>query len=139
MKQVIAQKTLARLLCVAVLSPIWMSGVFAAKTTVAQATPVPFSVPGVVLAETTVASLPPAPLVVALSRLTLAPTAVFADLSVPGPQLIAVESGSLMVTMTGDEDEAEEIEGRVHRGGTPVAQGLATPTAGSFVFTLVPG
>jgi mannose-6-phosphate isomerase-like protein (cupin superfamily) len=41
--------------------------------------------------------------------------------------------------MPGDEDEEQEVQERVRRGGTPVAQELATPTEGQFVFILAPG
>jgi len=109
------------------------------RASATQATPSPSIISGQVLAETTVASMPPAPSVIALASLTLAKAAVLSDISVSGPELIAVETGSLTVTVPSDEDEADEVESRVRRGGTPVAQGLATPAEGIFVFTLVPG
>jgi hypothetical protein len=109
------------------------------ELSLAQATPTLSGDSGQVLAETTVASLPPAPSIVALSRLTLVSDVSISDISVPGPELIAVESGILTVSVPGDDDEADEIEGRVRRGGTPIAEGLATPTEGIFLFTLVPG
>ncbi len=109
------------------------------ELSLAQATPTLSGESGQILAETTVATLPPAPSIVALSRLTLAPDVNISDISVPGPEFIAVESGILTVSVPGDDDEADEVEGRVRRGGTPVAEGLATPTEGIFLFTLVSG
>ncbi|MFL5758932.1 MAG: cupin domain-containing protein [Thermomicrobiales bacterium] len=105
----------------------------------AQATPSSSPIAGQILAETTVASLPPSPSVVAFARLTLAKDVVLTDISVPGPELIAVESGVLHVVVAGEEDEAEEVEERVRRGGTPVAEAVATPSSGGFAFTLAPG
>jgi quercetin dioxygenase-like cupin family protein len=121
-----------------ILTPLLLnsSAVDAAQS---EATPAPTS--NQILAETTVAALPPPPSVVALVRITLAPAEELTDLSVAGPELIAVESGTLNVSMPGDEDEAEEVLERVRRGGTPVAEEAATPVevAGRFVFNLAPG
>jgi hypothetical protein len=124
------------LLCLFAGTLFWSSG------DVKNAAPATPAVPGIseqLLAETTLASLPPPPAIVALSRLTLAPNGAMADISVAGSELISVESGSLEVSMPGDEDEAAEIESRVRRGGTPIAGGLATPSEGIFRFTLVSG
>jgi hypothetical protein len=104
-----------------------------------DATPQPAS--SQILAETTVAALPPPPSIVALVRITLAPAVELTDLSVAGPELIAVESGALTVSMPGEEEEAEEVMERLRRGGTPIAEEEATPVVveGRFVFLLMPG
>jgi len=101
-----------------------------------NATPAPSST--VLLAETAVATLPPPPSVVALARLTLAPGAEFSDVSVAGPELIAVESGTLTVTVAGEDEDAEEIAESVRRGSTPVPEASATPLD-EFTFALAPG
>jgi hypothetical protein len=76
-----------------------------------------------------VAELPAPPAILALVRMTINPGVQFTDLSVPGPTVLLVETGTLTVDMSGETDEdeqLEQLEGFVERAP---ANGTPTPTS----------
>ncbi len=99
------------------------------------------------LLRATLASLPPSPAIIAMARFTYDPGASFSNVTIPGPGLMTLESGTLSVQIYGEAEEeskeelAEEAEelAELLTPATPGTPKVEVLGPGIFAFTLHTG
>ena len=94
-----------------------------------------------VLGSVDVAGLPPAPAVMSMARFTFDPGTRLDGFEVPGPEILVLEAGSLVIDLRGETEDEDDVEGYLDLliPATPGKDQLSTPIPDVFRYSMLPG
>jgi mannose-6-phosphate isomerase-like protein (cupin superfamily) len=94
-----------------------------------------------ILGSADTAGLPPAPAVMAMARFTFDPGTELDNFEVPGPEVLVLESGSLVVDLRGETEDEGDVEEYLALliPATPGKDQLSTPVPEVFRYAMLPG